>query len=101
MMALRSICVAGALLSIVGAFQNNFALKAVSRWSNGNGAMQSNVQATSMKNRGWMLMMSDASETEVSAAPSSSSGKKAEVAVVDFSQYPQNCEASSVKFLTL
>lgn len=94
MMALRSICVAGALLSIVGAFQNNFALKAVSRWSNGNGAMQSNVQATSMKNRGWMLMMSDASETEVSAAPSSSSGKKAEVAVVDFSQYAVGQEYS-------
>ena len=32
-------------------------------------------------------MMSDASETEVVAAPSSSSGKKPEVAVVDFSTY--------------
>lgn len=94
MMALRSICVAGALLAIVGAFQNNFAFKAASRWSNGNGVMQSNVQATSMKNRGWMLMMSDATGAEVAAAPSSSSGKKSEVAVVDFSQYAVGQEYS-------
>ena len=86
-MAQKSICVAGVLLALVGAFQNHFALKAVSRSSNGNFALQSNVKSISMKNRGWMLMMSDASETEVAAAPSSSSGKKPEVAVVDFSTY--------------
>ena len=94
MMAQRSICVAGVLLALVGAFQNNFALKALSRWSSGSVVMQSNVRATSMKNRGWMLMMSDASETEVVQAPSSSSGKKPEVAVVDFAQYAVGQEYS-------
>lgn len=41
-----------------------------------------------------MLMMSDASETEVVQAPSSSSGKKPEVAVVDFAQYAVGQEYS-------
>lgn len=87
MMAQRGFCLAGVLLALVSAFQNNFALKAVSRWSNGNVAMQTNVRTTSMKNRGWKLMMSDSSETETVEAPSSSSGKKPVVAVVDFASY--------------
>lgn len=87
MMAQRCFCLAGVLLALVSAFQNNFALKAVSRWSNGNVAMQTNVRTTSMKNRGWKLMMSDSSETETVEAPSSSSGKKPVVAVVDFASY--------------
>jgi S1 RNA binding domain len=93
-MAQRSFCVAGVLLALVGAFQNNFALKAISRWSNGNVMMQSHVRTTGMKNRGWMLMMSDSTNTEVVEAPSSSSGKKPEVAVVDFSQYAVGQEYS-------
>lgn len=87
MMAQRGFCLAGVLLALVSAFQSNFALKAVSRWSNGNVAMQTNVRTTSMKNRGWKLMMSDSSETETVEAPSSSSGKKPIVAVVDFASY--------------
>jgi predicted RNA-binding protein with RPS1 domain len=91
MLVQKTICAAGVLLALVSAFQNNFALKA-NRWSNGNVAMQTTRSATSMKS-GFMLMMSDSSETEIVAAPSSSSGKK-DVAVVDFSTYAVGQEYS-------
>ena len=54
-------------------------------------SMQNNVKTSLAQNRGWMLMMSDITETPVVDAPSSSSGK---VAVNDFSQYAVGQEYS-------
>jgi predicted RNA-binding protein with RPS1 domain len=78
----RSICVVGVLLAVVGAFQNNFALRAAVR-SNGQVSMVANIKSTSFKNRGWMSMMAETAESV--EVPSSSSGKKPDV--VDFAQY--------------
>jgi DNA-directed RNA polymerase subunit E'/Rpb7 len=92
MMASKSICLVGVLLVVVGAFQNSFLSRIAGIRSN-DLSVQANVKTTLFKNRGWMSMMSDVSETPVVEAPSSSSGK-AVVAVVDFSQYAVGQEYS-------
>lgn len=91
MIGTRCISLIGVLLTVVSAFQKNV-IPGVGRWSN-DLSMQGNVRSNSFKNRGWMSMMSDASESSTVSAGVSAS-KKGEVAVVDFSQYAVGQEYS-------
>ena len=90
MMAPSCICLVGVLLAVVGAFRSSFMSRIAGARFNVQ-SMQNNVKTSLAQNRGWMLMMSDITETPVVDAPSSSSGK---VAVNDFSQYAVGQEYS-------